>query len=179
MRIREPRSDDESVILEIYDEYINSEPIPGIDTFEGVRDFEQLEKMEFEEWLMHLEKNKHKENLPEEYSTQTFYLVENDDGEIVGAICLRWEEVPALMAHGGLIGYSIRPKSRGYGYANEMLQLGLQEYRENNKKIKKLLITCKDFNIPSAKVIEKNGGVYENSCEHDGFRYLRYWIDLR
>ncbi len=60
-----------------------------------------------------------------------------------------------------------------------MLRLGLQEYKENNKKIKRVLVTCKDFNIPSLKVIEKNGGVYENSCEHDGFRHLRYWIDLR
>ncbi len=179
MRIREPRIDDEKIILEIYDEYINSEPIPGIDTFEGVRSFEQLEKMDYKEWLEYLEKNKHKENLPEEYSTETFYLGENDAGEIVGAICLRWEEVPALMTHGGLIGYSIRPKMRGHGYANELLRLGLQNYKENNKKIKKLLITSKDFNIPSIKVIENNGGVYENSCEHGGFTHLRYWIDLR
>ncbi len=113
MILREPRVDDERVILEIYDEYLNSEPIPGIDTFEGVRSFEQLEKMNYREWLADLEKNKHKEELQEGYSTQTFYLAENDGGEIVGAICLRWEEVPALMTHGGLIGYSIRPKSRG------------------------------------------------------------------
>ncbi len=178
MRIREPRIDDEKTIFEIYDEYINSEPIPGIDTFEGVRSFEQLDKMNFQEWLADLEKNKHKEKLPEEYSTQTFYLVENDEGEIVGAICLRWEEVPALMMHGGLIGYSIRPKERGHGYANEMLRLGLLKYKENNKRIKRLLITCKDFNIPSAKVIENNGGVYENSCQHNNYTYLRYWIKL-
>ena len=61
MRVREPRIDDKKVILEIYNEYINSEPIPGIDTFEGVRDFEKLDKMGFEEWLMYLEKNKHKD----------------------------------------------------------------------------------------------------------------------
>ncbi len=179
MIIREPGIDDEKVILEIYDEYVNSEPIPGIDTFEGVRSFEKLDKMDFKEWLADLERNKHKENLPAGYSTQTFCLVENDAGDIVGAICLRWEEVPALMAHGGLIGYSIRPKMRGCGYANEMLRLGLLEFKRNNKKIKKLLITCKDFNIPSARVIKKNGGIYENSCEHDGFKYLRYWIDLQ
>ena len=43
MRLREPNAADKKVILEIYDEYINSEPIPGIDTFEGVRNFEKLE----------------------------------------------------------------------------------------------------------------------------------------
>ena len=179
MIIRELKIDDEKAILEIYDEYIKSEPIPGIDTFEGVRSFEKLGEMDFKEWLAYLEKNKHKESLPAEYSAQTFYLVENDNREIVGAICLKWEEVPTLMAHGGLIGYSIRPKKRGKGYANEMLQLGLSEFKKNNKKVKRLLITCKDFNVPSAKVIEKNGGIYEDSCEHNGFTYLRYWIDLR
>lgn len=179
MRLREPNAADKKVILEIYDEYINSEPIPGIDTFEGVRNFEKLEQMSYEEWLADLENGKHKENLPEGYSTQTFYLVENDDGEIVGAICLRWDEVPILMTHGGLIGYSIRPAKRGQGYANEMLRLGLQKYKEIKKDAKRILITCKDYNIPSAKVIEKNGGVFENVFEHDGIKSLRYWIDLK
>lgn len=179
MRLRELSAADEKTILEIYNEYINSEPIPGIDTFEGVRSFEKLDRMSYEEWLADLENGKHKENLPEGYSTQTLYLVENDDGEIVGAICLRWEEVPVLMTHGGLIGYSIRPTKRGQGYANEMLQLGLQKYKEVKKNTKRILITCKDFNVPSAKVIEKNGGVYESTFEHDGIKSLRYWIDLK
>ena len=44
-----------------------------------------------------------------------------------------------------------------------------------------VLITCKDFNIPSKRVIEKNGGIYENSYynEEDKYTYLRYWINLK
>ena len=44
--------------------------------------------------------------------------------------------------------------------------------------IENVLITCKDFNIASKKVIEKNGGILENTYNNidDGYTYLRYWI---
>lgn len=180
MKLREANKNDEKELLEIYKEYIESKPMPGIRIFEGVRDFENLNKMNFKQWLDDLEKNKYEENLPKDYSTHTFYLVENEENKIVGAIGLRWKEVPILMKYGGFIGYSIRPKERGKGYATEILKLGLQKFKETDSKRKKILITCKDFNIPSIRVIEKNKGIYENSYynEDDGFTYLRYWIEI-
>ncbi len=180
MKLREANENDEKELLEIYQEYINSKPIPGIRIFEGVRDFENLGKMNFQQWLNDLENNKYEENLPKDYSTHTFYLIENDEDRIVGAIGLRWKEVPVLMKYGGFIGYSIRPTERGKGYATEMLKLGLQKFKEMDHKRERILITCKDFNIPSKKVIEKNNGIYENSYynEDDGFTYLRYWIKI-
>lgn len=180
MKLREANKSDEKELLEIYEEYINSKPMPGIRIFEGVRDFENLGKMNFKEWLDDLENNKYEENLPKDYSTHTFYLVENNENKIVGAIGLRWKEVSVLLEYGGFIGYSIRPTERGKGYAEEMLKLGLQKFKETDSKRKKILSTCKDFNIPSIKVIEKNNGVYENSYynEDDGFTYLRYWIEI-
>ncbi len=180
MKLREANANDEKELFEIYQEYINSKPIPGIRTFEGVKDFENLGKMNFQQWLDDLENNKNEENLPKDYSTHTFYLVENNESKIVGAIGLRWKEVPVLMEYGGFIGYSIRPTERGKGYATEMLKLGLRKFKEMDSKRERVLITCKDFNIPSKKVIEKNNGVYENSFynEDDGFTYLRYWIKI-
>lgn len=180
MKLREANENDEKELLEIYQEYINSKPIPGIRIFEGVRDFENLGKMNFQQWLNDLENNKYEKNLPKDYSTHTFYLIENDEDRIVGAIGLRWKEVPVLMKYGGFIGYSIRPTERGKGYATEMLKLGLQKFKEMDHKRERILITCKDFNIPSKKVIEKNNSIYENSYynEDDGFTYLRYWIKI-
>ena len=180
MKLREANENDEKELLEIYQEYINSKPIPGIRIFEGVRDFENLGKMNFQQWLNDLENNKYEENLPKDYSTHTFYLIENDEDRIVGAIGLRWKEVPVLMKYGGFIGYSIRSTERGKGYATEMLKLGLQKFKEMDHKRERILITCKDFNIPSKKVIEKNNGIFENSYynEDDGFTYLRYWIKI-
>ena len=36
---------------------MKSELIPGIDRFEGIRDFENLDKMTYDEWIKDLEKN--------------------------------------------------------------------------------------------------------------------------
>ena len=82
------------------------------------------------------------------------------------------------MLFGGLIGYSIRPKHRGKGYANEVLKLGLEKFKEKN--INEILISCKDFNIASKKVIEKNNGIFEREYYNDdeGYNYLIYTIKL-
>ncbi len=178
MELREVMKQDEKEILKMYKEYVSSESISGIDRFEGIRDFEKLEKMNFNDWIEDLEKNKYEENLPEEYSPHTLYIAINDNNEIVGAIGIRWKQVPRLMTFGGLIGYSIRPSKRGKGYASEMLKLAICKFKDTG--IDKILITCKDFNIASKKVIEKNGGIFENtySNKDDGYTYLRYWIKI-
>ena len=177
MKLREIIRADKEEILKIYSEYINAEPIEGIDIFEGIRNFEHLECMKFEEWYEELENNKNKDKIPKEYSTQTTYLV-IEDNEIIGILNARWEKVPTLMLFGGLIGYSLRPKYRGKGYANEMLKLGLDKFKE--KSINEILISCKDFNIASKKVIEKNNGIFERNYynKDDNYNYLIYTIKL-
>lgn len=178
MELREVTKQDKEKIIEMYDEYMMSELIPGIDRFEGIRDFEKIEKLSFNDWIDNLEKNKYEKNLPESYSPHTLYLAINDNNKIVGAIGIRWKQVPVLMVFGGLIGYSVRPSQRGKGYASEMLKLALDKFKNTN--IENILITCKDFNIASKKVIEKNGGIFENtySNDDDGYTYLRYWIKI-
>ena len=59
-----------------------------------------------------------------------------------------------------------------------MLKLALKKLK--NANVEKILITCKDFNIASKKVIEKNGGIFENtySNDDDGYTYMRYWIAI-
>ena len=109
MVLREVTNQDKDEITEMYTEYMLSELIPGIDRFEGIRDFEKLEKLSFDDWMEDLEKNKYEKNLPESYSPHTLYLAINDNNKIVGAIGIRWKQVPILMTFGGLIGYSIRP----------------------------------------------------------------------
>lgn len=177
MELREATKQDKEKIIEMYDEYMISELIPGIDRFEGIRDFEKLGNLNFNDWIDDLERNKYEEDLPKSYSPHTLYIAINDNNQIVGAIGIRWKQVPVLMTFGGLIGYSIRPSQRGKGYANEMLKLALDKFK--NTTIEKILITCKDFNIASKKVIERNGGILENTYSNDdGYTYLRYWIKI-
>ena len=45
IKLREAEKQDEMQVIEMYKEYINSELVPGIDTFEGIRDFEKLENL--------------------------------------------------------------------------------------------------------------------------------------
>ena len=178
MKLREVTKQDKAKIMEMYEEYMLSELIPGIDRFEGIRDFEKIDKLSFDGWIEDLEKNKYEKNLAESYSPHTLYLAINDNNEIVGGIGIRWKQVPILMAFGGLIGYSVRPTQRGKGYASEMLKLALNKFKNTN--IENILITCKDFNIASKKVIERNGGIFENAYTNkdDGYTYLRYWIKI-
>ena len=65
IELREVRKEDENQIRMMYKEYINAELIAGIDTIEGIRDFEDLDKKTFNEWIEDLEKNKDKKQLPE------------------------------------------------------------------------------------------------------------------
>lgn len=178
MKLREIEVTDEKKIIEMYEEYMSSELTPGIDRFEGIRDFEKLNQLNFKEWMDYLEKNKHEENLPKSYSPHTLYLAVDNKDEIVGAIGIRWKKVPILMSFGGLIGYGIRPSQRGKGHASKMLGLALEKFR--NTDINNILITCKDFNFASKKVIEKNGGIFESVYMNndDGYNYLRYWIKI-
>ena len=80
-----------------------------------------------------------------------------------------------LEKRGGHIGYGIRPEFRGRGYATKILADSLELLRAMG--VGKVLVTCDDSNLASAKVIEKCGGVLENIIEtEDGERVRRYWL---
>ena len=101
--------------------------------------------------------------------------VENE--RILWAIQIRHHiDHPNLIEAGGHIGYGIRPSERGKWYATEMLRLALPEAKKIG--LQKLLITCDEDNIASAKVIENNGGIFERFVEKDGKKMRRYWITL-
>jgi predicted acetyltransferase len=104
----------------------------------------------------------------------TLWLIDND--EYIGRVNIRHTLNDNLMKIGGHIGYSIRPSKRGMGYGNKILALALPKARELG--IDKVLITCDTTNIPSRKVIEKNGGILENEVlgEDGKSNRLRFWI---
>ena len=118
------------------------------------------------------------ENLREGYVPySTYWLV--DEGEFIGQTNVRHRLNEHLREVGGHIGYDIRPTKRRKGYGNKILELTLQKAEELG--IDKALLTCDTMNEPSRKVIEKNGGVFENRVPNPetGIDKLRYWIDLK
>jgi len=101
------------------------------------------------------------------------------DDELIGRVSIRYQLNERLLRSGGHIGYGIRPSRRRQGFGRQALVLGKQHAREHG--LQRLLLTCADDNIGSARIIESCGGVLETIEPHpDNPATLmrRYWIEL-
>lgn len=104
----------------------------------------------------------------------TFWLVEND--QILGVSRLRHSITPELKKVGGHIGYNVPPSKRNKGNATKLLELTLKEAQKRG--IKEALVTCKSWNDASAKVIKKNGGIFQKKVKlNDGQEEHLYIIN--
>ncbi|MBQ4579333.1 MAG: GNAT family N-acetyltransferase [Clostridia bacterium] len=129
------------------------------------------------EWLAHVRALQKEETCPPHLVTATLFVcVRQIDDRIVGMIDVRHRLNEFLAEYGGHIGYSVRPEERRKGYAKHMLSLALQEARKLS--IPRVLITCDEDNIASARTIEANGGTFERLANLDGEILRRYWIEL-
>ncbi|MRR29181.1 GNAT family N-acetyltransferase [bacterium] len=122
--------------------------------------------------------NSRGENLPPGRVAETVFFLVRDGNYLIGSSRLRHSLTPSLENEGGHIGYDVRPSQRGKGYATQLLSLVLEEARSLG--LSRVLVTCDDVNIASARVIEKNGGKLINKvvAEEDGQLVRRYWIEL-
>jgi predicted acetyltransferase len=114
---------------------------------------------------------------PRKVRETVFWLM--DEVEFVGRLSLRHSLTDALRQYGGHIGYEIRPSRRRQGCGKAILRLGLSEAKAVG--LRRVLITCDDTNIASAKIIEANGGKLENIVLLAGHNVptRRYWIELQ
>jgi predicted acetyltransferase len=136
---------------------------------------EDLEK-DFASYVKLLHDRAEGRNLPEGYVPDTTYWL-IDNGKFIGRVSFRHTLTESLRKVGGHIGYDIRPSKRNKGYGKKMLALALQKARQLG--LHKVLITCDETNIASKKIIEANGGVFENALEIPNEpKKLRYWITL-
>ena len=107
----------------------------------------------------------------------TFFLYEENEDKILGAINIRHHLSERIILEGGHIGYGIRPSCRKKGYATKMLSLALEECKKLD--INKVLITCDSSNIGSRKTILNNNGIYESSVIEKDNIVERYFINLK
>ena len=120
------------------------------------------------------------------YQDRVYWLV--DGGRYLGQTSIRPDlRTRYLITYGGHVGYSIRPRQRRRGYGRRILGLALQRCR--GLGLERVLVTCDEDNVASRRIIEANGGLYENGLVMDAgtaraegrggeIRKLRYWIDL-
>ena len=106
----------------------------------------------------------------------TTLLAVDDNDKLIGMIDIRHRLNDYLLQFGGHIGYSVRKSERCKGYATEMLKMSLRVVKELG--LDKVLITCNKDNIPSFRVIHKNGGELENEVNNNGTIGSRYWIKV-
>ena len=153
----------------------------------GLREFHQEGRMlqynlqivsqDFERFLYHLRAQQDRAKLAPHVIPQShFWLI--DGNEFIGILSLRRGPDETFIRISGHIGYQVRPSKRRRGYGKELLRQGLQKAKELG--FTRILLTCDEDNIASKKVIESNGGQFENAIVVDGalVKKLRYWIDL-
>lgn len=110
--------------------------------------------------------------LPEGWvPTTTLWYADGEHHEIfLGRLSIRHRLTPRLLEWGGLIGYDVRPSARRRGHATAMLREALPV--AHRLGLDPVLLTCDHDNVASRRVIESNGGVYEDRRGEK----LRYWI---
>ena len=135
--------------------------------------FQYNENEEFEKYVEKLEKWSTGNDLPDKFVPSTF-LVGVIENKIIGRISIRHILNEYLFNLGGHVGYGIAPSERKKGYGTQLLKLALPVVRSIG--IDKILITADDENIASWKIIEKNGGILENTVDNLGKLKRRYWI---
>ena len=101
----------------------------------------------------------------------------DDSGEVVACTRLRFWLTPSLEIEGGHIGFDVRPSSRGRGFGTAALSLVLPEARRRG--LERVRITVDSDNLPSIKIIERNGGILSGEAVSGktGKPIRQYWID--
>ncbi|MDT2832942.1 GNAT family N-acetyltransferase [Vagococcus carniphilus] len=148
------------------------------DTMHGASSLEKF--TEINDWLEHLKAYESKETLPNKNFVPSFQYVlyEPLTQEVLGTVSVRIELNDYLRQVGGHIGYSIAPSKRREGYGRLILKEALKKAKDHD--LNRVLVTCDEDNIPSAKVIEANGGVLESIIldSESNKQVKRYGIDL-
>jgi predicted acetyltransferase len=131
--------------------------------------------MPWSRYLDEVEKSHTGTDLPPGWVPATL-LVADVGGTIVGRTSIRHALNDFLAREGGHIGYGVLKEFRGHGYATEILRQSLAIAR--GLGVDRVLVTCDDDNLASARVIERCGAILESVIAgENGVAKRRYWID--
>lgn len=168
LRLRPYGVDGEAAAVSIHESMLS-------DDFHFLLDWETLKS-----WPTFLKSNEEQRQglNPSTYRVRGVQLGAFVNGELVGRASLRFELNEFFAERGGHVGYGVAPAHRRKGYATEILRQALIVLRAEG--VDRVLVTCGNDNVSSARVIERNGGVFESvvpPVEGDPIATRRYWIE--
>ena len=165
--LRSLQVEDESAFCRAYKEFKASDDFDFVSHYKEGMDFKQLIRL--------LEDQENGRNLPEGHVPSTF-LFGFVGSKLVGRVMILHQLNDFLRKIGGHIGYGVVPSERKKGLATKMLQESLVVAKSLG--LQTVLVTCDEDNLPSRKIIEKAGGVFEGFSDQ-GIHLPRkrlYWI---
>lgn len=131
---------------------------------------------DFDAYLARVHRFSDAAQVPAGWVPGTERWLEDETGEIAACVRLRFWLTPSLEVEGGHIGYDVRPSSRGRGFGAAALRLMLPEARRRG--LERVRLTVDSDNLPSIKIIEKNGGLLSGEAiSTTGKPIKQYWID--
>lgn len=168
-KLRRLKAEDEEAFCIAYQEFKSSADFDFVSHFE--------EGMPFPELIKRLDDQERGRNLPEGYVPSTFLFAFVGE-KLVGRVSIRHKLNDFLRRTGGHIGYGVVPSERRKGFASRMLRESLVVAEALG--LEKVLVTCDDTNLPSKKIINNAGGVFEKlSKQRNGLPgKCLYWIVL-
>ena len=136
-----------------------------------------LDKLDYEDWIKHIEKSSNPETEDENWvEASTFFVIRETDQRIIGMVDIRHRINKFLALFGGHIGYSVRPSERKKGYGTKILEMALKYAKTIN--IQRVMLACYKDNEGSRKIIVKCGGKLAGEYTYIDNKIIQiYWID--
>lgn len=172
LTFKKPTLDDKQSALVFARAYLSYYDETGI---HGGAELARFDDDTFDEWLNYVYAPAGTNSFGYDKVSDETWLIYQEN-TVVGIVNIRYELTEFLSKIGGHIGYSTHPDFQGQGIAKHALAHALQILKD--KGINQALLTCKDTNAGSAKVIESHGGVLENTIQSGDQTIRRYWISL-
>jgi predicted acetyltransferase len=107
-----------------------------------------------------------------------YWYLDNSTNEFIGLINIAYQLDEVRQNYGGSCSYIIKPSKRNQGYGTTLLKTGLDKIKQMGHSY--ALIGCDVDNIGSTKVIENNGGIFEERLRPNNYPkdILRYKIKV-
>lgn len=117
------------------------------------------------------------EKLPSHFVACSFLVGVLDDGRLAGRVSIRHQLNDFLREVGGHVGYMVLPQFRRQGVGTELLRQSIPITKSLG--LDRILVTCDEDNLGSRRIIENNGGIYEDSIGGPELKQpkRRYWVD--